>query len=467
MLNQASLTIMIFRDTVTPVIKVNAPAENLLVNRSSVLITGTVSEPAGTLTINGAPVTIGPDGGFSVTLGLEEGRNTFELVFGDAAGNVVSAVRHVVLDTLPPMLKVDAPAAGAATNGSTVTAAGGIEPGSEFTINGRYYTIAGAAFSAVLELAEGENVFVFCARDRAGNRNTTSARVLRDSIAPALNVSSPAEGARFNTTPVAVTGTTEGNASVKINGKMCENLNGAFFANVSVHEGTNTISVDVWDALLNLASRTVTVIVDTSAPALSIAGPANNTLTNQTSAVISGQTEPGATVLVAGRNASVNAQGRFFLEVPLESEGQNVIDVVARDGLFNTASVRMVVRRDTVVGYNLSGPQDGQKVKTKNVTVYGKAEPGATVLIAGVRVPLGADGSFGLTVPLEYGANTITVLISDTAGNSEGLSLGLTRLRPSGGASGPVPPGMLLAGALAVIAVAAAAGLYLRRRKSR
>jgi hypothetical protein len=316
----------------------------------------------------------------------------------------------------------------------------------------------------LLELSEGANSFLFSARDRAGNANSTTVTVIRDSTAPALAITGPEDNARFNTTSVTLSGTTEPGATVKVNGVDVLNDGGAFSTGLGLKQGTTIISVESWDALLNRASRTVTVFVDSIAPLLDLVGPSNGTLTNQTFIVVNGETEPGAVVLVAGNLATVNAQGKFSAVVQLGSEGQNAIAVVARDALNNSGSASVVVRRDTVVGYNISAPQDGLKVKSKNVTVSGKAEPGATVVIGNVTAPLGAEGSFCLVVPLSYGLNSISLAINDTAGNSETVTLSVTRAKPSDGARNPLPMEAGFLTVLAVLSAVGAAGIYLGRR---
>ncbi len=467
MLNKAGLTLVVFRDTITPVIKLGAPSENALLNTSSVVFSGSVNDPAASLAIDGAPVAVGADGSFSATVALGEGRNTIELACRDAAGNGATLERHVSSDTIAPMLRVDAPADDLATNASTVIATGVIESGAELTINGQKCMAAGTGFQTALELSEGVNVFVFRSRDRAGNANSTTITVLRDSTAPAIEISAPADEARFNTTCIVLTGKTESGASVKVNGLAIQNDGGSFCAGLSLREGTNTITVEAWDALLNHAGRTVTVFVDSLAPALKLTGPANGTLTNQTSVIVSGETEPGAWILVAGSPVNMNDRGKFSVVVTLGSEGLNAIVVVARDGLDNTASVTVSVRRDTVVGCNLSAPLDGLKVRTGNVTVSGKAEAGATVVIGNVSVPLGADGSFSLVVPLAYGQNTITVAIGDPAGNHESKSLTVTRVKPSDGGKNPLPVEAGFLTVLALLVAMGAAGIYMGGRDGR
>ena len=411
-----------------------------------------------------APAAIGPDGGFRVTVTLDEGRNTFELVCRDASGNAAALVRHIVSDTIAPVLRVGSWADGAATNDSTIPATGTLESGAELTINGIRQTTSGGTFSVMLELSEGANTFEFCARDRAGNENRTALTVVRDSTAPALAITAPKDDARFNTTGVTLSGTTEPGATVKVDGVLVQNDNGAFAVGLSLRQGTNIITVESWDALQNRAVRTVTVLVDSIAPALELFGPAQNTLTNQTSVMVNGMTEPGASVLVAGRPATVNTQGKFSVLVPLEDEGANLIVVSAKDALNNTVSASVSVRRDTVVGYNLSAPADGAKVRGKNITVSGKAEPGATVVIGNVTVPLGTDGSFSLVVPLSYGQNTITVAVNDTAGNSESRSLVITRVKPSEGSGNPLPMEAGFLTILSVLVAVGAAGIYMGRK---
>lgn len=94
-------------DTVPPVLTVTSPSDNFTTNQSTVMVTGTTNDPTSntvSLTVNGEPVEIGPDGAFNYEFTLSEGENTITIVATDAAGKSSTVVRHVTLDTGSPVI---------------------------------------------------------------------------------------------------------------------------------------------------------------------------------------------------------------------------------------------------------------------------------------------------------------------------------------------------------------------------
>ncbi len=89
-------------DLVAPLIALLSPAEGLVTNQPAQTILGTLSEPA-TLTLNGAPLSVGGDLSFSAPVTLAVGLNTYVFSAVDAAGNAGTATRHLTYDpTAPP-----------------------------------------------------------------------------------------------------------------------------------------------------------------------------------------------------------------------------------------------------------------------------------------------------------------------------------------------------------------------------
>ena len=98
-------------DTAPPILTVTAPEDGLKTNQTTILITGTTTDPtsgAVSLMINGTPVDIGPSGAFSHEFTLSDGENTITIISTDAAGKASTVVRHVTLDTVPPVISRDA-----------------------------------------------------------------------------------------------------------------------------------------------------------------------------------------------------------------------------------------------------------------------------------------------------------------------------------------------------------------------
>ena len=97
----------------------------------------------------------------------------------------------------------------------------------------------------------------------------------------------------------------------------------------------------------------ITIVPDTTAPALAITAPANGANLTTASAALTGTTEPGATgyysVSPSGATGtiSVDALGNITATVPLD-QGANTIGVTARDAFLNTATASVVVNVDSI-----------------------------------------------------------------------------------------------------------------------
>ena len=101
------LSISFTVDTAPPALSVTSPIDGTKTNQSTIMVTGTTTDPtsgAVSLTVNGTPVDIGPDGEFSYEFTLQDGENTITIVSTDAAGKVSTVVRHVTLDTVAPTI---------------------------------------------------------------------------------------------------------------------------------------------------------------------------------------------------------------------------------------------------------------------------------------------------------------------------------------------------------------------------
>ena len=73
-------------------------------------VSGTINDPAATVTVNTKPATVTSDGHWSVTITLKEGANTITAMATDRAGN--EGAPHaitVTLDTVGPVIHIDSP----------------------------------------------------------------------------------------------------------------------------------------------------------------------------------------------------------------------------------------------------------------------------------------------------------------------------------------------------------------------
>jgi hypothetical protein len=91
-----------FIDLFPPAISFTNPANNMLTNKSTINVAGSVFDSGSgmkSLTINGQEVTISLDGSFSISLGLSNGANTITTVAVDNFGNQAGDVRTIIFDS--------------------------------------------------------------------------------------------------------------------------------------------------------------------------------------------------------------------------------------------------------------------------------------------------------------------------------------------------------------------------------
>lgn len=97
-------------DTVAPSLNVTSPADDLLTNNPSLVVSGTTNDATSspvtvTITLNNVDqgaISVGADGAFSKTVTLAEGSNTIVIKATDSAGNNTTVERTVGLDTSVP-----------------------------------------------------------------------------------------------------------------------------------------------------------------------------------------------------------------------------------------------------------------------------------------------------------------------------------------------------------------------------
>src|SRR6266568_6041065 len=436
--NATSQPRTVILDTHAPVLAVTAPANGLITNRTPVTVSGSVTDATVvTITVNGTPVTVGPDGHFSGSVPLTEGSNTLTTVATDAAGNATTNTRAVTLDTHPPVLAVTAPTDGLITRVTPVTVSGTVTDATPVTVdvNGIPLPVdPTGAFTGAVTLTEGSNTLTVTATDAASNATSQPRTVILDTHPPVLAVTAPANGFITNHTPVTASGsvTDATVVTVTVNGApLAVGSDGRFSGSVPLTEGSNTLTTVATDAAGNATTDTHTLTLDTHPPALAVTAPTDGLITKQTPVTVSGTVTDATpvTVDVNGIPLPVDGAGVFTGQVPL-AEGANPLTVTARDAATNTATVARIVTLDTQAPVIVvTQPADGDIINAASVTTTGTVTDATTttLTINGNPVPLGAGGAFSIEVPLVPNANTITYAASDAAGNSATQSITVTR----------------------------------------
>jgi parallel beta-helix repeat protein len=464
--NEAYQNLTIVRDTNAPIITIVSPIDHLLTNRTPVRFSGNVTETSGATMINGVEVAVNPDGSFSADIDLYEGDNTVLIECRDFVWNTASLVRTVTLDTSAPELVVTEPdPAVITTNASVVVIRGFTELNASLTMNGLFVHVNETDWNAVVGLAEGGNIFVFEARDKAGNSRTATVQVTRDTTPPPLVLVSPKDNSVTNLSTIEIRGVAEVGALVKVNGALAVLTGAEFKATIKLdHQGRNTVRVEAYDTHFNRAEITFYINLDTVPPDLKITSPQNNIVTSAKAIEIRGRTEVGAQLTINERPVLPDGNGIFSTSMGLSDEGPNLFDIQSRDAAGNVAEYILTVVRDTELVHSVSTPTEGAKLQSATVLVIGTTEANATVQVNGKTVSLRPDRTFISEVALTKGKNVITVVFTDKAGNTATVTVNVTRTVPA-----PPPknfiPGFSTAAAVAAAVSAIVAVGAIRRRK--
>lgn len=386
--------------------------------------------------IDGITVTsqakIDPDAGeisFTPLTALPEGKHTVYVFVKDSYDNSASITWAFTVDTVQPTLVVTAPTGGEITNNPVLKVKGYTDPvDSEVTINGNTVPLAAdGSFDYPFSLSEGSNTITVVATDVAGHSVQIVKKVTLDTKAPTLTVTSPAPDAIVSTSVITVTGTTEKNAVVTVNGNYATvDTSGNFAATVTLAEGTNAIQVASKDAAGNIAKTTVNVILDTIVPTLTVATPIEGEIFATGTAVVAGTvTDANFATLKVNGNAVTVTNNAFSTSVTL-TEGTNAITLEATDLAGNVKTVVVNVVLDTQAP-TLSVTAAATETKVPVVTINGTVSDAGTgvakVTVNGNLVTVGTDGKFTANVGLLEGTNTITVIAYDLAGNAKSSTL--------------------------------------------
>ncbi|MEM4729191.1 MAG: right-handed parallel beta-helix repeat-containing protein [Thermoplasmata archaeon] len=325
------------------------------------------------------------------------------------------------LDDVAPWVRVDTPGDGETVNRTSVSVEGAAEPGTWVSVNGLAAKMGeGGEWSVTVPLPkEGPNTIVVSCVDRGRNYQNQTLTVIRDTVAPVINLSWPAEGFVVNQSTITVTGKVDDTSGhTFINGREIPvSPDGSFAAPVNLVEGFNTITVECADAVWNTARVQVSGELDTVKPVLQLTQPIGMYIaTNETSLVIKGFTEEGCTVTINGVQVQLS-RGNFTATIQL-SEGENSVEVASRDRAGNVQRVVLSVLRDTTPPeVMVLEPLPGSLFNTPLIQVRGMTEAGALVKVNGAGVSF-SGRTFVAEITLDKeGENVITIEAIDPLKN--------------------------------------------------
>lgn len=164
-----------------------------------------------------------------------------------------------------------------------------------------------------------------------------------------------------------------------------------------------------------------------------ITSPVTDSITNEPETTITGTASPTTTIELKQNGEVVTStvvgdDGKFEIEANLV-EGVNEFSVLSKlDGRVTGESTPVLVTLDTIAPeLTIDKPSNGEKVNRETVTVEGLItdENIDTVTVNGSNATI-SDGKYSKRVILDNGANEITVVATDKAGNSVSKTVTVT-----------------------------------------
>ncbi|ATC81525.1 Ig-like domain-containing protein [Pseudoalteromonas agarivorans] len=463
--NTTTVTDTITLDTQAPTLTMQTVGD---VNDLTPTLQGTSNEIGGTVTLtvtdsDGAvqtiTTTVGTDGHWDIEIpsALAQGDFTVSASITDAAGNESTANSSGNVDTITPVVTVDALGLG---NDSTPLISGtSTEPeGTVVNIvitdsNGDETPItatvdANGNWQATSpELPEGSYSVQASITDAAGNTGGATQSGTIDSLAPTLTLDTV--GATNDSTPT-ISGTTNAPAGTVISISVSDGITtetftatvqagGSWSADVpnALVDGELTIEASVSDNAGNTTTVSETATLNTTAPSISINALVD---TNDTTPTINGTSDAadGTTISLtfedsAGNITSIDTTvtgGVWSVEAPdALAEGNYEVTASVTDSGGNTSSVTEIGLIDTTIPAIEVNELVVTNDTTPTITGTSNAPQGSTVTVEitdsnnvthTVTTTLGANGTWSVAASqvVAEGNFTVSASVSDAAGNT-------------------------------------------------
>lgn len=380
-------------------------------------------------------------------IGIPDGIATAKSLYvwtKDAAGNISSSKSANIIITLPDVTKPVITAFTLPATGTNLTVTV-----STFTASDNADVIAycltetnnsiGCSWSNTAPVnytfaMEGAKSLYAWAKDSVGNiSNSLSATVTVDMTGPTTNISSLANAAITNNATLNISGTvsdTNGVANLKINNTDVIINTGNFSHAVTLQAGSNSIITVATDTFGNSTTDKRTIILDQTAPTLTVLTPADNSKTALSLANITGTIDETSTVTVKinsslPQNASI-IENRFSADVTLAT-GLNSITITATDLAGNTTSVvRSIIYDNTKPSLSILNPSQDISTTQSSITISGTFSDAVTTATISITTDgqtftpnVTADGNFSQMINLSTDKTySVVVTATDQVGNT-------------------------------------------------
>ncbi len=427
--NTASDTATIALDSLTTITidEVTSPT-----NINSQTVTGTMENGA-TVGVTCSTATVGAvtnptDTTWSVEItGMTEGDNVITATATDQIGNTASDTATIVLDSVTTLTIDDVTSP---TNLDYQTVTGTTESGATVEVTCSTATVGTVTVTditwsvEITGMTEGDNVITATATDQLGNTASDTATIIVDSVTTITidDITTPT-----NLDYQTVTGTMENDATVGVTcptatvGTVTYPTDTTWSVEITgMTEGDNLITATATDQLSNTALDTVTIVLDTTLPTItidSVTSPTN--LDYQT---VTGTMESGAEVEVTCLTATVGTvtvtDTTWSVEIKDMTDGDNVITANATDSFEYTASDTATIVLDITPPSIISVTLNDTVVQTGapiEVNVSATDEYGIDSVTADGTLLTLTDGYYVGTITAS--TSPVTVNVTDDAGN--------------------------------------------------
>ena len=398
-------------DKTAPAITLAGVADGAIVN-TDVTPVFSATDPhlsAVAATLNGAPF---PSG----TAVSAEGSYTLVITATDTCGNSSSRTVRFTIDRTPPAITIAGVPGGCVNVAvATVFTVTDLHPDTmTATLNGQPFA-SGTAITA-----EGGYTLRVEATDEARNTSTETRTFTIDETAPALTVTGAVDGAIVNT------GVTPAFSATDLHlGAVTATLNGAPFASGTAVSaaGSYTLVVTATDTCGNNSSQKVRFTIDTTPPAITVAGVPQGCTNADVTPVFSAMDVHLDTVA-----ATLNGQP-FTSGTPITAEGDFTLRIEATDRAGNSSvQVRTFTIDKAAPVITLAGVMDGATVTTSVTPVFSATDSHLERVTATLN---GAPFASG-TVVSAAGDYTLVITATDTCGNSSSRTVRFTVAGPCG-----------------------------------
>lgn len=263
----------------------------------------------------------------------------------------------LIIDDVPPFLRIDNPLPGTILRKASLTLQGTTEPGANFTINGKPVPVSKTGeFVLDIEAAPGLNEFVLEAVDASGNeiRKTRTVEYMPDQetlVAFDADLPRRQDGTFLTSKSVfTLRGKTEPNTKLSVFTNAgteissgASGVDGSFGLNLQLDNEQMPASLVVTRPSGQTSKLAIAVEQDLTAPEFEFESALPRS-TSKSALRLAGTTEPGSTLIINGQDVPV-IEGRFETTLDLKS-GRNQIEMIATDLVGQVTIEKASVRLD-------------------------------------------------------------------------------------------------------------------------